>query len=162
MANGLKLSERRKFEIAAYDIGNLYHYSLELFCRKLRNKNLNWRNLTDEDIQKLVEECVNIVFEEYENNAISSDARNKYIANKILKTTINTTEILKSHINAGKFEPVYYESVVEHGKVDRVDLYEDPDEWESVCENYWIINQGQRNLKSVLHFSAHRCSFLFI
>lgn len=89
---------------------------------------MNWRNLTDEDIQKLVEECVNIVFEEYENNAISSDARNKYIANKILKTTINTTEILKSHINAGKFEPVYYESVVEHGKVDRVDLYEDPDD----------------------------------
>ena len=128
LANGLRLSERRKFEIAAYDIGNLYHYSLELFCRKLRNKNLNWRNLTDEDIQKLVEECVNIVFEEYENNAISSDARNKYIANKILKTTINTTEILKSHINAGKFEPAYYESVVEHGKVDRVDLYEDPDD----------------------------------
>ena len=38
LANGLKLSERRKFEIAAYDIGNLYHYSLELFCRKLEIK----------------------------------------------------------------------------------------------------------------------------
>lgn len=126
--NGLKLYERSRFEIAAYDIGNLYHYSIELFCRRMKNLNLNWRTLTDNEREKLAEDCVNKVIEEYENNAISSDARNRYIANRVLKTTIKTTEILKKHIVAGNFEPAYYEISVEHGKVDRVDLFENPED----------------------------------
>lgn len=128
LSNGLRLQERSRFEIAAYDIGNLYHYSIEMFCRKMKNLNLNWRTLMDEEREKLVEDCVNKVVEEYENNAISSDARNKYISDRVLKTTIKTTEILKRHIIAGEFEPTYYEMEVEHGKVDRVDLFENPED----------------------------------
>ena len=45
--NGLKLGERKKFELAAFDIGNLYHSAIKDFFDTINTNNIKWADLDD-------------------------------------------------------------------------------------------------------------------
>lgn len=52
LSSGLKLKERETFSIAAYDIGNLYHQSIQKFFQIAEEEKTDWRKLTDEKIRR--------------------------------------------------------------------------------------------------------------
>lgn len=125
LSYGLALVERKEYAIEAVDLGNLYHNSIELFSKKLENSSFDFTTLPDEFRDQLVNECVDEVTKDYRNTVLLSSARNAYIIKRVKRITGRTVWALSEHIKRGKFVPAYYELAVGHGRIDRVDTYDD-------------------------------------
>ena len=124
LRNGLKLGERREYEIAAYDIGNLYHEVINKFFVNVQKEGLHWENLEKETYNAILNNCVVDTMENYENDALDSSARNIFIKNQVRETAEKTIDVLIRHIDSGDFVPSEYELRITHGRIDRVDTYE--------------------------------------
>ena len=124
LKNGLKLGERKEFEIAAYDIGNLYHDIIQHFFEDIQKRNIKWEYLEKSTSDVILEECVIEAMENYDNEALDGTARNLFIKNQVRETAKKTVDVLIRHIKSGSFKPSEYELRVTHGRIDRVDVYE--------------------------------------
>lgn len=127
LSYGLKLQEREKFSIAAYDIGNLYHKSIQKFFEIAGSEKVDWKKITDEKNHEIISLAVNKVLKEYDNEALEGSARNSFITSQVREIATKTVKVLVNHIRSGKFEPAEYEIPLEHGIVDRIDTYETDD-----------------------------------
>ena len=127
LSYGLKLQEREKFSIQAYDIGNLYHKSIQKFFEIAQNEKTDWKEITDEKNKELISFAVDKVLADYENEALEGSARNNFITSQVREIAMKTTKVLVNHIRAGKFQPAEYEIPLEHGVIDRIDTYETDD-----------------------------------
>lgn len=125
LADGLKLKERERFELAAFDIGNIYHGAIDAFFHEVQKKEIHWETLSREESRKIIDSCVEQVVEDYDNDALDSTARNEFIKRQVKQTAEVTVDALISHIRAGRFQPEAYELQVEHGRLDRVDVLEE-------------------------------------
>lgn len=124
LKNGLKLGERARYELAAFDIGNLYHDAINGYFAKVQNNGIEWSNLDEEISHKIMDECVEKVMEDYDNDALNGTARNLFIKGQVRETAQKTVDVLTKHINSGQFVPAEYELKVQHGRIDRVDILE--------------------------------------
>lgn len=127
LSYGLRLQEREKFSIQAYDIGNLYHKSIQKFFEIACNEKIDWKNMTDEKNQEMISEAVDNVLKDYDNEALEGSARNSFITGQVREIAAKTVKVLVNHIRSGKFKPAEYEIPLEHGVVDRIDTYETED-----------------------------------
>lgn len=127
LKNGLKLGERKKFGIAAYDIGNLYHEAIDKYFNQIQKEGQNWEDLEIDVSRKIMDRCIEQVMDEYENDALEGSARNIFIKEQVRRTANKTAEVLMKHIQSGKFKPAEYELSVRHGRIDRVDTMETGD-----------------------------------
>lgn len=144
---GLELSERPVFELAASDIGNLFHSSIDLYFKKMQEEKRSFREIDREEQKKLVAECVASVTEKYGNTILKSSARNAYLAEKVGRMTERTVWALTEQLRKGDFEPASFEvaftpednlramkipiskdeAIHLKGRIDRIDLCEDGD-----------------------------------
>ncbi len=124
LADGLRLKERERFLLAAFDIGNIYHGAIDVFFREVQKQNIPWEKLSRTDSRDIIDSCVEKVVEEYDHDVLESTARNAFIKQQVKQTAEITVDALIHHIRAGKFKPEAYELRVEHGRLDRVDLLE--------------------------------------
>lgn len=142
---GLELMERQRFELAAADIGNLFHDSIDLCFQKAAEEGKDWRTITDAERTSLVKACVEQVTAEYGNTILNSSSRNAYLAKRVEHITQRTIWALQQQILKGDFTPSGFEvsfSAADHldalrislsedeavhlrGRVDRMDLCED-------------------------------------
>lgn len=106
---GLELMERRRYELAAADIGNLFHDSIDLCFRRMKEEGRDWRTVTEEERTGLVHACVGQVTEEYGNTILKSTARNAYLAQRVEHITQRTVWALQQQILRGDFSPVGFE-----------------------------------------------------
>lgn len=136
MSYGLEIRERPEYEVKATDIGNIYHGSLELYAKKIKERGLSFRNITDTESREITRECVSEVTAEMANDAAAESARNKYMLERIAEVACKTTDVLRDHVKKGKFEPELFElafetddgeSTIFKGKIDRVDIYDGDD-----------------------------------
>ena len=144
---GLELRERREYELAAADLGNLFHSSIDLFFRTMKEEGRSFRNLEEEERKKLVSRCVSEVTKEYGNTVVSDTARNEYLGRRVERITDRTVWALTEQLKKGDFEPAGFEvtftpadnlkamkipvsrteAVHLQGRIDRMDLCEDGD-----------------------------------
>ncbi|MBQ4067765.1 MAG: helicase-exonuclease AddAB subunit AddB [Lachnospiraceae bacterium] len=166
---GLELRERKIFEIKVSDIGSIYHSAIEIFS-KLVNDNYDWKNIDDEIRVELVKKSVMQAVEESGVEALSDNARNKYMIERVENMTDKTTKVLCKQLENGKFEPEYFEfrfSPQEGAKsmcmkladdtnmnltgiIDRVDVYRETDENGDVKKVYLKIidyKSGNKDFK---------------
>lgn len=142
---GLELLERRRYELAAADMGNLFHASIDLCFRKMKEQGRDWRTISDEDRDGLVSICVGEVTAEYGNTIMGSSSRNAYLARRVEHITQRTVWALQQQIKKGDFSPAGFEvsfSAADNleamkiplsadealhlrGRIDRLDLCED-------------------------------------
>ncbi len=142
---GLELMERQEYELAAMDIGNLFHDSIDLWFASMKEEGRDFKTLTAEERKTMVHECVTRVTEEYGNTVLKSSARNAYLAGKVERITDRTVWALSEQLKKGDFTPVGFEvsfSADDHlkamrlplskdeavhlkGRIDRMDLCED-------------------------------------
>ena len=106
---GLELMERRRHELAAADIGNLFHDSIDLCFRKMKEEGRDWHTITEEERTGLVRACVGQVTEEYGNTILKSTERNAYLARRVEHITQRTVWALQQQIIRGDFSPVGFE-----------------------------------------------------
>ena len=142
---GLELMERKEYELEAVDMGNLFHQSIDRCFRTMKEKNQDWRNLTEEGRHGLVKESVSQVVEDYGNTIMMSSARYAYLAGRVERMTDRTIWALAEQVKRGDFEPAGFEvsfSAVDNlkamrialsdreelqlrGRIDRMDVCED-------------------------------------
>ena len=106
---GLELLERKRFELASSDIGTLFHESIDLCFRRMKEKQYGWHTMTNETRDMLVEECVAAVTENYGNTILGSSARNRYLAQRVGQITKRTVWALQQQIKKGDFIPTGFE-----------------------------------------------------
>lgn len=106
---GLELLERKRFELASSDIGTLFHESIDLCFRRVKEKQYDWHTMTNETRDMLVEECVAAVTENYGNTILGSSARNRYLAQRVEQITKRTVWALQQQIKKGDFIPAGFE-----------------------------------------------------
>lgn len=106
---GLELMERQRYELAAADIGNLFHDSIDLCFRKVKEEGRDWQTITDEERTGLVKRCVEQVTSDYGNTILNSSSRNAYLARRVENITQRTVWALQQQILRGDFTPAGFE-----------------------------------------------------
>ena len=134
---GLSLEERAEYRVAAPELGNLYHMALELFTKKVRERELSWHTLTETERDSLCEESLSEASASFENGVFDGTKRNSYLVTKAARVLKKTVEMLQEQIKGSLFEPRHCEAVFEHtakymslhGKIDRYDVCYNNDKW---------------------------------
>lgn len=106
---GLKLKERKQFELGAADYGSLFHASISHFFELLEKRHLNWREIDTAERNSLVEESVAKAMEEYQTTVFDSSARNKSMAGRIRRMTDRTLWALGCQWEHGNYEKTWHE-----------------------------------------------------
>ena len=144
---GLQIQERQEYEFRAADMGNVIHQALEQFARNLRKNRMSWRNLTDDEREKLIDESVDEIIHDYGNTILESSARSRYMITRVKRILRRTVWALQEQLKCGRYEPGQFEisfamedqldaihfdlsedeKLRLRGRIDRVDRYEEND-----------------------------------
>ena len=136
MNYGLHLKERPEYQIQATDIGTVYHDSLENYARKLKERGLTFRDVSDEASREIVREAVQEAASAMESDVLMSTERSAYLLRRMTEVTEKTTDVLRLHVRQGLYEPEAFEFAFHEedlegqklkGKIDRVDIYDGGD-----------------------------------
>lgn len=144
---GLKPEERKEYEVNNPELGSLFHLSLERYSNALMTGDINWKNISKEVSDKLVEDIVDSIIPNYEYNVFTSTHRYKYLINRVKRISKKAVWTLAKHLKSGEFNPIEYEYgfgegekfkappiIIElpngdeirlEGRIDRVDIFED-------------------------------------
>ena len=106
---GLELTERQEYTLAAVDLGNLFHNSIDRCFKTLEEQQKSFRDISVEERKQLVKTCVEAVTGEYGNTILQSSARNAYLAARVEKITDRTIWALSEQLKKGDFEPAGFE-----------------------------------------------------
>lgn len=141
LQHGLELRKRQEYELDLSDMGNLFHQSLDLFFRQVKEQGMDFRTISESERKKLVKQCVAEVADEYRNTIMKSSARNAYLERKVERITDRTIRALIYQIQKGDFEPTGFEVDVStriplkngaamnlRGRIDRMDVLEEKDQ----------------------------------
>lgn len=144
---GLNLRERIEFAFAATDMGTIFHETLERFAVCLSEKALLWQELTEQQRNDILEECLQASLAEYAQSNLYASARNRYMEERMRRILRRAVWGLGKQLEVGKFVPSRFEvSFAEaadlqsvnvllenqkkmhlSGRIDRVDTYETDD-----------------------------------
>ncbi|MGM7719472.1 helicase-exonuclease AddAB subunit AddB [Metabacillus sp. Hm71] len=105
-SHGLKLKERQFFKLEAPDIGQMFHSSLKLISDRLQQLNLDWRELTKEQCERLSNDAVDRLAPRLQREILLSSNRFHYIKRKLQKILTRAAVILSEHAQASGFAPV--------------------------------------------------------
>ena len=142
---GLELMERREYELAAADMGNLFHQAIDQCFKRAGERELDMTSMGEETRKALVKECVEEIAGQYGNTILQSSARNAYLTARIERITDRTIWALAEQMKKGDFVPAAFEvsfSAIDdlkamkislseeealylQGRIDRLDLCED-------------------------------------
>ncbi len=118
---GLKLAERKVYEINAADIGTVYHKVIELFSKNMKSKGFDFRTITDDDRERILDECVENISKSDGTDVFLDSYRNKHLLKRIKEVSSRTIWAISEHIKAGNFNPEDFEMSFSDGRIDRVD-----------------------------------------
>lgn len=146
LSYGLELSERKQYEFAAADMGNIFHGSIEEYFKYIRENHIEMSGINDGDRTSIVSACVEKACELNGSGILRSSARNQYMLKRIERIVNKTVWALGEQIKRGSFEPTGFEvpfgggndamlitlneedTMRLRGKVDRIDTCEDGDD----------------------------------
>lgn len=103
---GLKLKERAEYRLGAPDLGQFFHAALKNFADKLIDEGLEWKDLTEAECLKIINEIVTALVPKLQNEILMSTARHRYLTNKLRDMILTTVLILAEHAKRGEFKPV--------------------------------------------------------
>ncbi|MFT4414876.1 helicase-exonuclease AddAB subunit AddB [Fredinandcohnia humi] len=103
---GLQLRERKVFRLESPDIGELFHAALKQIADSLREKGLDWRDITKEQCDQLATKAVEALAPRLQKEILLSSNRYHYIMQKLQKIISRASKILSEHAKASGFAPV--------------------------------------------------------
>ncbi|MDR1531150.1 MAG: exodeoxyribonuclease V subunit gamma [Clostridiales bacterium] len=107
----LAAKERVIYEVQPFDIGNMYHDLLDMFSRLVKGRGISWRQLTDEQINGLVDDCASQISQEIRDKVLLNTARSRYMLAKMKQIAKKSIKALAAHIASGEFEPLATEVI---------------------------------------------------
>ncbi|WP_026516445.1 PD-(D/E)XK nuclease family protein [Butyrivibrio sp. MC2021] len=150
---GLDLQERKEYKFDVADLGEVYHDVLEKYTSEVISRKLDFRSMSKEDSDEILKQALTTCADKYGNTILYSSARNQFLIDRIYRILSRTVDTLKYQLSKGRFEPAFVEmdfrqagdiadinvelseeekgdilqKMKLRGRIDRVDLYEDPD-----------------------------------
>lgn len=138
----LGIRERRLFEIAAPDIGMLFHSVLESLASTLKQNGESWFGISRARAEMLAEDAVDKNAPNIGGEILFSTAAYQYMVKRLKRVSRRAVWTIARHIQAGRFEPYGFEigfgrdgslppvvielskdeRLVLTGKIDRVDI----------------------------------------
>lgn len=152
LSYGIRLEKRPEYEIAATDVGTIYHAALEKYSGALEESGYSYRNVPEDVSRSLAEECVQEALSEMPSDIMDSSSRNEFFVKRITDVTVKTTDVLRAQVKAGLYEPDAYEMEFQNtlgegvrfkGKIDRVDIYDGDDVYVKIID----YKSGQKEFK---------------
>lgn len=108
-AYGLRLSERELYGIRAVDLGVIFHRAMELFSRRLQEEGRSWTEISAEEQETLMGECVDTVAEDYGAGVLQGSARENYTMRRIRRILCRSVWAMQEQLRAGQFQPAGFE-----------------------------------------------------
>lgn len=124
---GLALRERERYEFTPMDMGNVMHNALENFSKIMKEKGLEWKEITTEQRKTLGEMSLSKVVDDYGNTILHSSARNEYMIQRVRRIFDRTLWALQKHLDNSEFHPEGFEVSIGGGRIDRLDICETED-----------------------------------
>lgn len=103
---GLQLRERKVFRLESPDIGELFHAALKQIADTLREKGLDWRDITKEQCDQFATKAVKALAPRLQKEILLSSNRYHYIMQKLQKIISRASKILSEHAKASGFAPL--------------------------------------------------------
>lgn len=145
---GLQIAEREEYSFRPVDLGIILHACMELFGRLARKEGYTLKTVPKERENELISQCLSQIMEEYGNQILLSSARNRYMGRRIEKLLRRSLWAIREELKDSDFEPAGFEISFDsksfldsmclqlsetgrmylRGKIDRMDLYEDPEQ----------------------------------
>lgn len=178
VAYGLRPEERRVFEAAGREIGDIYHRCLMAVSRKLTEENA-WDTVTEAECRAFVAETAKAEAAVYREGVFSFGSEEQYKIRRIEDTCFHVCWALVEQVRAGHIKESRYEEsfgrgreipavevelqsgekVYVEGKIDRLDLLEDDRvkiiDYKTGKENFKICEaRGGYRLQLMLYLKA--------
>lgn len=142
---GLSLQERKEFTFENVDMGNVFHGVLEAFAGKIEASAYTWFDFPEEVGAQFVEEALDAYALDYGDTVLFHTERNAYMIQRMKRILRRAVKTLQYQLKKGLFKPNQFElsfSVMQdldsvnialskeermrlHGRIDRIDTYED-------------------------------------
>ena len=103
---GMKLKEREKFEEKNNDKGSFYHEALEKFVDGLLDDDIDFDELTREDVAERLENILNETVQEHNNGIFLSTARMRAEFQRIMEQLFYTGWAIVCQLAEGRFRPM--------------------------------------------------------
>lgn len=145
---GLRPRERKMYTVAAPDLGELFHRSIEGFTSRLQQDELDWRTLEEDQCEKIIDEIMDEILPEHNNGVMLSTNRLKYLSQRLKRISKRAVWLLTDHIKRSTFNPIGHEisfgskgtyppieielpggeRMLLEGRIDRADIYDENDD----------------------------------
>ena len=126
---GLRIDERKEYDFDVADLGNVFHTVLEKYTSEILSRGIDWRNLSKEDSEEILNHALTECVDEYGETILRSNARNQHMIDRIHRILSRTVDTLKYQITKGKFDPAFLEmDFREVGNLDEINIALDEDE----------------------------------
>ena len=147
---GLKPDERRIFEIAGREIGDIYHQCFMKLSEKLSVKGMDvtdprspWMSITRDECFRLIDSFIEEAAQEYREGVLVQGEEERYRSERMKKVCGDAAWALVEHVQTGRIRDIFFESefgravgkqfppievklgedtIYIEGKIDRVDI----------------------------------------
>ncbi|NLW07582.1 MAG: helicase-exonuclease AddAB subunit AddB, partial [Clostridia bacterium] len=110
LAYGLRLKERRLYQVDAASMGQFYHAALKLFVEELRSSGTDWGDIDADEASAIIKRVVSDLAPSLQHEIFSSSARYAYLLRKLEQTLQRAIAALSEHARRGQFRPLAVEA----------------------------------------------------
>ena len=107
---GLRLKERKLYQIESVDTGTFYHTAIEQFSNYLIDNQITWQSLDAVQVKAIMGQIVDRMAPEMQNQILLSSGRYQYIRRRLQKTLEQSALVLLEHGQRGAFIPIALEA----------------------------------------------------
>ncbi|MCG8481695.1 MAG: helicase-exonuclease AddAB subunit AddB [Clostridia bacterium] len=106
---GIKAEERKIYDIAVAEIGEIYHQTLMAFSKKMSNGEVDIEALERYECEEIINQILEDITNHYLEGILKSNNRYLYKILRIRKVLKKTAWMLVEHLKKGTFNEFYYE-----------------------------------------------------
>lgn len=122
--HGLRLKERKEFELRPMDAGNVLHEALERFAKKILERGESFASISKEVREAVQAESIAETFN-YGDDIFNASFRNNYQGERLKRITDRAVRTVLSQLQSGDFTPIGIEEEFVtkgfKGRIDRID-----------------------------------------
>lgn len=113
---GLKIRESNEFKVQMVDTGNFMHDVIDTFFKTIRERELNVKNITDEEIQKIIDEIVESKLLIGRNYIFTSTDKYKVLTRRLKRVIVKSMKYILESLKESDFEVFGSELEFKKGK----------------------------------------------